>query len=213
MSDSRPEIIDPRLRKLSTAPIGRRVGASLLDNAAALLLIYPASFLLSFVGNAPPLFVILCVGLNQALVLGWTLCKDAWWPGQGIGKRMAAVLIIEARTDNPASRLRCVWRQTIFALIVLAFYLPVYRNLWPSLAIVPQAAISSLLSVAIPVRLPMFLLPDQQTSTGEMLIAHLLVLGFILLEALLAFSRHDGQRIVDFLAGTRVADARPMSRS
>lgn len=198
----------PDLRELSPAPFGRRVGASLLDNAAALLVVYPASFLLSFAGNAPPLILVLCVGLNQALVLGWTLCRDAWWPGRGIGKTIAGIVIVESRTNTPSSRLRSVWRQTVFALIVLAIYLPVYLNQWPSPAIVPQAVISSLLSVAIPVRLPMFLLPDQQTITGEFLIAHLLVLGFVLLEALLAYSRPDGRRIIDFLAGTRVADSR-----
>jgi uncharacterized RDD family membrane protein YckC len=211
MDNSPPEIIDPQPRRLSAAPLGRRVGASLLDNAAALLVIYPATFLLSSAENVAPLVIVLCVGLNQALVVGWTLCRDAWWRGQGIGKRMAAVLIVESRTGAPASRLRCVWRQTIFTLIVLAVYLPIYLNSFPSPAILPQAVISSLLSVAIPVRLPMFLLPQQQTDSGEMLIAHILVLGFILLEALLAFSRSDARRIIDFLAGTRVADGKAVS--
>ena len=200
----------PDRAELSPAPFGRRVGAALLDSAAALLVIYPATLLLSSVESVAALVIVLCVGLNQALVLGWTLFKDAWWRGQGVGKRMAAVLIVESRGNHPASRLRSVWRQTIFTLIVLAIYLPVYLNHWPSPAIVPQAVISSLLSVAIPVRLPVFLLPDQQTNVGAILNAHLIVLGFILLEALLAYSRPDGRRIIDFLAGTRVADARPV---
>lgn len=195
---------------VSPAPLGRRVGAALLDNAAALLVIYPASFLLSFAENVSPLVFVLWVGLNQTLVVGWTLLKDAWWRGQGMGKRMAAVLIVESRSNNPASRLRCVWRQAVFTLIVLAVYLPFYLNTFLSPAILPQAVISSLLSVAIPVRLPMFLQPEQQTASGETLIAHMLVLGFILLEALLVFSRRDARRMVDFLAGTRVVDAKAM---
>lgn len=194
----------------AAAPFSRRFGATLLDSGAALLLFYPASFLLSFAENAPPWFVVLYLAASQAFVVGWTLCKDAWWRGQGIGKRIAAVLIVESRTNDPASRRRCVWRQAIYFFIVLALYLPIYLNIFRSLEILGEAVISSVLSVAIPVRLPMFLLPDQQTNTGEMLVAHMLVLGFILLEALLAFSRRDGRRIIDFLAGTRVVDAKSM---
>jgi uncharacterized RDD family membrane protein YckC len=197
--------------ELSPAPFGRRVGAALLDSAAALLVIYPATLLLSSAESVAALVIVLCVGLNQALVVGWTLFKDAWWRGHGVGTKMAAVLIVESHGNNPASRLRCVWRQAIFTIIVLAVYLPVYLNSFPSPAILPQAVISSLLSVAIPERLPMFLLPQQQTDSGEMLSAHILVLGFILLEALLAFSRSDARRIIDFLAGTRVADGKAVS--
>lgn len=197
---------DPR--EFFPAPFQRRVGAALLDSAAALLIIYSATFLFSSAQNIAPTVLVLWVGLNQALVVGWTLFKDAWWPGQGVGKRMASVLIVQFRSNAPASRLRCVWRQAVFSLLVLVVYLPLYLNSFPSPAVLPQAVISSLLSVAMPVRLPIFLLPEQQAATGELFIAHMLVLGFILLEALLAFTRPGGRRIVDFLAGTRVVDGK-----
>ena len=195
-------------RRVGAAPFARRLGASLLDNAAALLLFYPSSLFLSVFENPAPGFVACYVALNQLFVLAWTLCRDAWWPGQGLGKRIAAVLIVEARSDNPASRLRCIWRQTICAFIVLSLYLPIYLYLFRSPQIIPQAVISSLLSVAIPVRLPLFLAPGQLEAAGEMIVAHMLVLGFILLEALLAFRRPGGRRIIDFLAGTRVVDVK-----
>jgi hypothetical protein len=210
MDTSRQPIDDPNRRALSAVPIGRRAGASLLDSGAALLLIYSGSLLLSFADqHASPGFVAACLAAYQVCVLSWTLFRDAWWRGQGIGKRVGSILLVTSVTNYPASTLRCIWRQAIFVVIVFGLYLPMYLYVFRSPAIIGQALASSLVSVAAPVRLVMFLLPNQK-AVGEMIFAHMLVLGFMLLEALLVYWRKDGRRIIDLLAGTRVVDAKSM---
>lgn len=79
--------------------------------------------------------------------------------------------------------------------------------------VIASAVASSLVSVAAPVRLVMFLLPDQAKSAGDMALAHYLVMGFMALEALLVFSRSDHRRIIDLLAGTQVVDAKSVQQT
>lgn len=159
-------------------------------------------------GNTAPLLLGACLYAYQVCLVGWTLFKDSWWEGQGIGKRVGSVFLARAYTHRPASRLRCVWRQAILFFIVLALYLPCYLYFLPSLSMVGTAVASSLVSVAAPVRLLMFVLPDQAKTSGNMVIAHFLILGFMTLEALMVLSRRDGRRIIDLLAGTQVLSAR-----
>jgi uncharacterized RDD family membrane protein YckC len=204
-----PLISPPVLPTLPPAPVSRRFGALLLDSAAGLLLVYSGNQLVDFAySNTPALFVVACVTAFQFTILGWTLCKDSWWQGQGLGKRLGAVLVADFRTNQPANRFRCIWRQTIFIFIVFALYLPAYLYVVPSPDMISSAVASSLVTVAAPLRLVAFLLPDQTKAAGDMVFAQFLVLGFMLLEALMVMSRRDGRRIVDLLAGTQVVDAK-----
>jgi uncharacterized RDD family membrane protein YckC len=209
MNTARQQIDDASTRVLAAAPIGRRFGALLLDSAAALFLVFSGSKLLSLAyQQTPPWFVAVFLAVYQVCVLSWTLGRDSWWRGQGIGKRAGAVLVVDSHTHRPASRLRCIWRQAIFVFIVLALYLPAYLYFTGPSQVIGWAVASSLISVAAPVRLVVFLLPDQAKTAGDMVLAHFLVMGFLALEALLVFSRSDRRRIIDFLAGTQVVDAK-----
>jgi uncharacterized RDD family membrane protein YckC len=93
---------------------------------------------------------------------------------------------------------------------VLGLYLPVYLYIFRSATIVKQALASSLLSAAAPIRLAAFLPPDRFKAAGELVVAHVLVVSFILLEGMMIFCREDRRRIIDLLAGTQVVDARSL---
>lgn len=197
--------INPSAEQVSPAPLGRRIGANLLDSGVALLVIYLGLLPISLayqLGFGP-----LYLAAYQSCVIAWVLFKDAWWPGQGLGKRVGRILLTESRTGKPATRLRCVGRQAIFTVAVMAFYLPAYLFLSQSPELNRQALFSSLLTVVAPIRLLAFLLPEAK-SGGPVMVAHLLVLGFILLEALMVYRRNDRRRIIDLLAGVTVVDAR-----
>jgi RDD family len=185
--------------------MARRIGAHLLDSGLALLVIY-LSVRLMPLGQAYG-FGGLYLPLCQSFIIGWVILKDAWWPGQSLGKRVARIVITMSSTGKPASRLRCVGRQTIFALLVAAIYVPSYLFQFRSADVISQALYSSLLSAVAPIRLLPFLLTDQAAS-NPLLVAHILVLGLILLEALMVYGRKDHRRIVDLLAGVRVVDAK-----
>jgi hypothetical protein len=212
--DTSPEQIAESTRQtLTVAPMGRRFGACLLDSGLALLVIYLGSLLLTYlVGHASPGFVGVYLAAYQVCVLSWVLYRDAWWRGQGIGKRVGGILLVVSRSQHPAGALRCISRQAIFIFIASGLYLPVYLHVFQSPAIIGQAFASAFVSAAAPVRLLMFLLPNQKAA-GEMIFAHMLVLGFVLLETLMVYSRKDGRRIVDLLAGTQVVDAKALLRS
>jgi len=187
-------------------PMARRIGAHLLDSGLALLVIYLSIRSMPFAqayGGFGGLYLPLC----QSFIIGWVILKDAWWPGQSLGKRVARIAIAMSSTEEPASRLRCVGRQTIFTLLVAAIYLPSYLFQFRSADVISQALYSSLLSAVAPIRLLTFFLPDQAAS-NPLLVAHILVLGLILLEALMVYGRKDHRRIVDLLAGVRVVESK-----
>lgn len=206
MDISEQQVHDPNPHRSPPAPLGHRLAAFLFDNVAALLLLYSGLALLHLVQlHAAPWFVALYLFGYQMCVLCWALFKDAWWRGQGIGKKIGRILLVD-HTNRPAGRLRCIWRQTIFILILLGLYLPFYLRFSLSPDLLKQMVLSSLLSVDAPLRLATILLPD--STQADRFSAHVLVLGFLLLEALLVYTRSDRRRIVDFLAGTQVADAK-----
>ena len=107
---------------LAPAPIGRRFGAFLLDSAVGtVILLIPT--LLPLVDphpHAPSWFPI----SYFILLFGWILGKDALWPGQGLGKRVAHILIALRATGDTATRLRCVWRQIVYFAVPFAVVLP-----------------------------------------------------------------------------------------
>lgn len=197
---------DPNLRRSPPAPLGRRFAAFLFDNGAALILLYSGLALLNLLQrNASPGIITLYLFGYQTCILCWALFKDAWWRGQGIGKKIVHIWLVD-HTNCPASRLRCIWRQTIFVLILLALYLPLYLRYSLSPDALKQMVLSSLISVDAPLRLATTLLPDSTKAGG--ISTHILVIGFIVLEALLIYTRADRRRIVDFLAGTQVVGAK-----
>ena len=208
MDASREQVNDSSQPGPSPPAKERRFGACLLDNAAALVIMYGGLQLVSGFGTAFPSLARVFLYVFQACLVGWVVLKDAWWPGQGIGKRMAGVFLAAAHTHHKASRLRCAWRQTISVIIFLALYLTVDLYVLPAWSMVGFALASSLASVAAPVRLLMYLVPAQARSGSEMVIAHFLVLGFMTVEALMVVSRRDGRRIIDLLAGTQVCGTR-----
>lgn len=202
------EDINPPAEPVSPtpAPLGRRIGAHLLDSAAALIVIHLAlvpvslAYQLGF-GLG---YLIAC----QIFVVAWVLLRDSWWPGQSLGKRLGRILITASQTGQPASRLRCIWRQVIFTFVAAACYLPAYLYLFRSPEMITQALFSSLLTVTAPIRLLGFLLPSQEASAGPVMTAHMVILGFILLEGLMVYSRANRRRIIDRLAGVTIVDAK-----
>ncbi len=100
-------------------------------------------------------------------------------------------------------------RQVVFFCNGARFcILPFDLYIIPSLAIVGPAIASSLVSVAAPVRLVMFLVPAQTQAAGSMIYPQLVVMAFMALEALMAMSQRDGRRLLDLLARTQVLDAK-----
>ena len=87
----------------SAAPLPRRIGAHLLDSGLALLVAYLFTLLM---GPAYSLgFGDFYTALGQSFIIAWVLLKDAWWPGQSIGKRVARIRIVEVKGRKTASRL------------------------------------------------------------------------------------------------------------
>jgi uncharacterized RDD family membrane protein YckC len=190
----------------SRAPLGRRIGAHLLDSCFALLVIYLGTLPLVFAYEHG--FGDLYLAIYHSFVIGWVVLKDSWWPGQSLGKRIARILIAAGKMGGPASRLQCVKRQAIFILLVGMIYFPAYLYISGDPIFLRQAFLSTLLSVVAPIRLLAFLFPSYATSGGSIFVAHMLVLGFVLVEGFLVYRRPDGRRIIDLLAGVQVVGDR-----
>jgi hypothetical protein len=71
-----------------------------------------------------------------------------------------------------------------------------------------QAVFSTILTVGAPVRLLGFLPAAANGASNAITIAHLLVLGFVVVELALVYRRGDRRRLVDLLAGVKVVDAK-----
>lgn len=186
------------------APLNRRFGASLLDNAFALAAFYLSTLPIGFAYQHG--FGDFYLAVCQSLIIAWALLKDAWWPGQSLGKRISRVVIATAGSENPAARLRCVGRQAIFTLIAAIFYLPAYFYFFPTADSLRQGIFSAVVSVSAPIRLLGFLPAAATRSVNPIIVAHLLLLGFVLLEFIFIYRRPDRRRILDLLARTEVSD-------
>ena len=188
------------------APVARRIGAHLLDSALGLLAFYLITLPMAsaFAGGMGNLYVAFC----QVFVISWVLFKDAWWPGQSLGKKAARIRIMTSQTGLPATRMRCVGRQAIFVLLLAVINLPGFRYFFQSAEIAQFLFTSSLMSAVAPERLLTALFPREGSFFTLANLPQLLVPAFILVEAFLVCTRSDRRRIVDLLAGTKVADDR-----
>jgi uncharacterized RDD family membrane protein YckC len=196
--------LDESSTRSAPAPLLRRIGAHLLDSALTLLAAYLATAAIQPAYNLG--FGDVYLALCQSFIIGWVVLKDSWWPGQSLGKRVSRIRIIDPKSGTSATRFHCVWRMTIFILVAAAIYLPAYLSISRSPDFVKQAVFSAVLSAGAPIRLPP-LLPALK-SLGPIAIAHLILLGFVVLELALVYRRRDRRRIVDLLAGTQVIDDR-----
>ena len=188
------------------APVVRRIGAHLLDSALGLLVFYLITVPMAFASSIGlgDLYVALC----QAFVIAWVVFKDAWWPGQSLGKKIARIRIVMSQTGLPATRMRCVGRQAIFAALLVIITLSTLLYSFWSGEIAQLLFTSGVLSAVAPERLITLFFPGQGSVFTEANIPHLFVLGFLLVEALLVYARSDRRRVVDLLAGTKVVDDR-----
>lgn len=192
------------------APLNRRLGASLLDNAFALAAIYLSTLPIDFANQHG--FGGLYLAGCQSFLIAWALLKDAWWPGQSLGKRVTGTVITPAATENPATRIHCVGRQAIFTLVAAIIYLPAYFYFLPAVESLKQGFFSSVLSVSAPIRLLGFLPGAASRPLNAIVVAHLILLGFVLLELIITYRRPDRRRILDLLARTQVSgDRKPQS--
>ena len=191
---------------LLPAPLNRRFGASLLDNAFALAAIYLSTVPIHFANQHG--FGHFYLAVCQSFIIAWAILKDAWWPGQSAGKRISRIAITTAGTGNAATRLRCVGRQVIFTLIAAIFYLPAYFYFLPTVDSVKQGIFSTVLSASAPIRLLGFLPAAATRSFNPIIVAHLLLLGFVILELIVICRRPDRRRILDLLARTEVTGDR-----
>jgi uncharacterized RDD family membrane protein YckC len=188
----------------SPASLARRIGAHLLDSGLVLLVAYLSTLPISFAFNYG--FGDLYLAVCQSIVIGYGLLKDAWWPGQSAGKRVARIRIVRVQTGDAATRLRCVGRQTILIFAVGLIYLFAYLSVSYSPGLASQAVLSTVLSAGAPIRL-VPLLPNA-TFSNPIIIGHLVVLAFFALELAMAYRLGGRRRIVDLLAGTQVVDDR-----
>lgn len=190
----------------SPAPIPRRIGAHLLDSALGLFVIYLLTMPMAFafghgLGN---LYAALC----QAFAIGWAVLKDAWWPGQSFGKRIARIVIADLKTGQRTTRLHCVARQAIFMAVLIAIALSATLPFVQTAELTRFAIIAGVMSAIAPLRLLTMFAPAAAPLFQSAHLSPLLSLGFVLLEALLIYSRADRRRIVDLLPGTQVLDDR-----
>jgi hypothetical protein len=198
------EEMNPPAEPFSPAPLSRRFGAQLLDSALGLLVIHLSTLPIQFAYNHG--FGELYLAICQSFVIGWAVLKDAWWPGQSLGKRVARIFIAASPTGERATRLRSVGRQAIFTVLLTAINLAAYRYLFPTGGpeMIRMAIVASVLSAAAPIRVLAVFLPSQTPLLDPGKIPQLLILSFLIVEALVVFARRDRKRTVDLLARTEV---------
>lgn len=190
----------------SPAPLTRRIGAHLLDSALGLFVIYLVTMPMGFAyGNG---FGDLYAAVCQSFVIAWAALKDAWWPGQSFGKRIARIVIADLKTGQRATRLHCVGRQAIFMASLVAIALSATLPFVRTAEFTRFAIISGVISAVAPLRLLRTFAPASAPLFQSAHLSPLLSLGLVLVEALLIYRRADRRRIVDLLAGTQVLDDR-----
>ena len=198
-----PEENNRAAERFSPAPLGRRIGAQLIDSGLGWLVIHLSTLPIQSAYNRG--FGDLYLAMCQSFIIGWAVCKDAWWPGQSLGKRVARISIASASTGERTTRYHAIGRQVIFIGLLVAINVAAYVYVFAaSPTIISQAIFASMISAAAPIRvLAVFLPVSGPLDAGN---PQLLVLGFLVAEALLVYRHAGRRRIVDLLARTAVAD-------
>jgi uncharacterized RDD family membrane protein YckC len=126
-----PAIPPPQPRKFPKASPANRVLASMVDIGVGYLVLFATVFMrvnyaISYhkahpdegLPGAPELFFVAVFGVALVVIL----VRNSVWSGQGFGKRLGRVIVAVPKRGGAASRLRCLWREFIFATILCILY-------------------------------------------------------------------------------------------
>ncbi len=120
----------------------------------------------------------------QSIVIIFLLVRDYLYEGRGIGKNLMGLQVVDIYTGKPASLLQSVKRNIIFfAPIIVTEIFSI------TLSIVSAAGVSSVITEAVNLACMVY------------------VLFVIPAECWFAYSKEDGRRIGDRLAGTHVIES------
>lgn len=164
-----------RGEKLSVDPSQVDIGKRLV----AALIDIAAGYLIGLVFNVIPFINIYFNA--QVIMLLYLICRDALFNGRGIGKNLMGLQVVDMKTGQPATLIQSVKRNMVLYGPPLVLYL-----LMPFVAMIPDETLNSIADNAI-------------KGFGGLY-------AFIVIpyEAYRAYSRTDGLRWGDDLAGTAI---------